>query len=407
MEIPEGWRRLPLGDLFDFKNGYNTDKSAYGSGTPFVNVMEVFNTDTLQLDDIAGKVTASPEHLKLFSVLYGDVLFNRTSETREEIAMTTTYIANEPAIFGGFVIRGRQKTKSLTPEFCAYCFQSAPVRKELIARGQGAIRSNIGQKDLVKVPLLVPPIAEQHLIAKTLGTWDRAITATEALITTSEAQKKALMQQLLTGKRRLPGFEGEWREMKLGDVTSTSSGGTPKSTVEEYYDGGVLWASVADMTACKKFIYSTSRTLSPLGLKNSSARMFPENTVLIAMYASIGETAIVQKAMSTSQAILGIQAKSELHYVFLYYLLTAQKTKLKSLGQQGTQSNLNAGMMKALKIALPPFDEQKMIAEVISTSEEEVEALQAKLQTLKTEKTALMQQLLTGKRRVKLTEAAA
>ena len=65
MEIPDGWKRLPLGDLFEFKNGYNTDKSAYGSGTPFVNVMEVFNTDKLVVEDIVGKVTASQEHLEL------------------------------------------------------------------------------------------------------------------------------------------------------------------------------------------------------------------------------------------------------------------------------------------------------------------------------------------------------
>lgn len=197
------WTRYKLGDLFEFKNGVNADKSAYGSGIPFINVMDVFGSDVIVARSIRGKMQVTEKQKKEYGVEYGDVLFNRASETFDEIAMSSVYLDSTEAVFGGFVIRARPKTKQLDEYFCAYFFQSNKMRRELIRRGQGAVRANIGQKDLIKIPVTVPSFAEQKRIASILSTWDQAIEATEKLIANSEAQKKALMQQLLTGKRRV------------------------------------------------------------------------------------------------------------------------------------------------------------------------------------------------------------
>jgi type I restriction enzyme S subunit len=161
------------------------------------------------------------------------------------------------------------------------------------------------------------------------------------------------MQQLLTGKKRLPGFEGEWKEVKLSSVAAMNSGGTPMSSVEEYYHGDIPWVSIADMTSRGKWIDCTQKNLSKLGIDNSAARIYPANTVLYAMYASIGECSIARIPVSSSQAILGIQAGKDLHFEFLFFYLAHLKEKIKLQGQQGTQSNLNAGMVKAFRIALP------------------------------------------------------
>jgi type I restriction enzyme S subunit len=197
-------------------------------------------------------------------------------------------------------------------------------------------------------------------------------------------------------------FSGEWKVVHLGDVAEMNSGGTPKSSVEEYYNGAIPWVSIADMTSQGKWIYKTEKTLSLLGLENSSARLYPKNTILYAMYASIGECSIAKVELASSQAILGIRTSECLNYEYLYFYLTSLKDKIKLQGQQGTQANLNAGMVKEFKIPLPTLLEQQKIASVLSSADREIELLQSKLTALKQEKKALMQQLLTGKRRVRV-----
>lgn len=403
--VPEGWKKDTLGNLFEFKNGLNTEKEQYGSGYKFVNVMDVFGNDILTESKIIGRVQVSEKQLSDYQLKYGDVLFNRTSETFEEIAIAAVYLDNALATFGGFVIRGRPRANQIIPDYSAFLFQASSYRTQAIKLGQGAIRANIGQKDLSKVSILIPTIGEQKKIAQILSTWDKAITTTEQLLTNSQQEKKALMQQLLTGKKRFPRFSDKWKKTTLGAVANMNSGGTPTSSVKEYYNGGIPWVSIADMTSKGKWITSTDKTLSNIGLKNSSAKLYPENTVLYAMYASIGECSIARVPLCSSQAILGIRPEQDLHYEYLYFFLSYLKEKIKLQGQQGTQSNLNAGMVKKFSILLPSLEEQKLISTSLNIADQEIETLKQKLNHLKQEKKALMQQLLTGKRRVK-TEAA-
>jgi type I restriction enzyme S subunit len=270
---------------------------------------------------------------------------------------------------------------------------------------QGAGRYKLNKAALEKLPVLVPPIGEQNRIAQILSTWDKAIGVTEQLLANSQQQKKALMQKLLTGKKRLPGFNSKWKIERLGDIADLNSGGTPKSGMESYYGGSIPWVSIADMTRHGKWIEKTERYLTPEGLANSSARLYPKHTVLYAMYASIGECGISKVELCSSQAILGIRPRANLNYEYLYFYLTSLREKIKLQGQQGTQSNLNAGMVKEFNIPLPVIDEQIKIAEVLETADREIDTLQQKINCLNQEKKALMQQLLTGKRRVRIDSA--
>ncbi|MBE0728615.1 restriction endonuclease subunit S, partial [Escherichia coli] len=132
--------------------------------------------------------------------------------------------------FGGFVIRARPKGNQIDPAYSVFLFQSKSYRSQVVKLGQGAIRANIGQKDLARVCILVPPLAEQKKIAQILSTWDKAISVTEKLLANSQQQKKALMQQLLTGKKRLLDengvrFSGEWKQdVNLGSIINISKG---------------------------------------------------------------------------------------------------------------------------------------------------------------------------------------
>jgi type I restriction enzyme S subunit len=182
MKLPDGWEMHSLGELFTFKNGVNTEKASYGKGIKFINVMDVLQGNSITPDIIPGQITLPDKKMKENLVKKGDVLFNRTSETPEEIGMTSVYLDDEDVVFGGFVIKGHPIDNKLDNMFKKYCFFSEKVRKEIIRRGQGAVRANIGQNDLSKVSMMLPPLPEQKAIADLLSTWDEAIENTEKLI---------------------------------------------------------------------------------------------------------------------------------------------------------------------------------------------------------------------------------
>jgi type I restriction enzyme S subunit len=154
------------------------------------------------------------------------------------------------------------------------------------------------------------------------------------------------------------------------------------------------------MTDAGKYILSTSKNLTKAGLASSAAQIFPSGTVLYAMYASLGECSIAGVSLCTSQAILGIQPNKNLNNEYLYYYLTSLKNMVKAMGQQGTQSNLNKGMVKNFRINLPSLDEQKAIAVILSDMDHELLKLEERLNKTQELKQAMMQELLTGKKRL-------
>ena len=178
------------------------------------------------------------------------------------------------------------------------------------------------------------------------------------------------------------------------------SGGTPTSSISAYYDGGYPWVSISDMTKGGKVIMKTDRNLSAAGLANSAAQMFPAGTTLYAMYASLGECSIAGMPVCTSQAILGVRPQERLNGEFLYYYLTSLKNAVKSMGQQGTQANLNKGMVQAFQISLPPVKEQTAIAAILSDMDDELFALETRRDKTHALKQGMMQELLTGRIRL-------
>jgi type I restriction enzyme S subunit len=154
-------------------------------------------------------MSVTANQLAEYGLKKGDVLFNRTSETDDEIAISTVYLDNTPAVFGGFVIRARPNAGVLDIGFSVYVFQSPSVRRALIRLGQGGIRANIGQGDLSTVPVCLPPLPEQAKIAAVLSSEDRTIEVLQRKLAALREEKAALMQQLLTGKRRVKAAESE------------------------------------------------------------------------------------------------------------------------------------------------------------------------------------------------------
>lgn len=272
--------------------------------------------------------------------------------------------------------------------------------------GQTGIEMDV----LKSFPMHLPPLPEQRKIAKILSTWDKAISTTERLIDNSKQQKKALMQQLLTGKKRLlddtgKPFESEWVEVTVGGLGTIYSGGTPSTSNEEYWDGDIDWITPTDITKQDSvYINSSVRRITAEGLKNSSAKLVPKGALLVCTRATIGEMAITAHEMCTNQGFKNIVPNNKTNIEFVFYLLTYEKHKLVSKASGSTFLELSKSAFESMKFRVPVIEEQQKIASVLTNADNEIELLEQQHADLKQEKKALMQQLLNGKRRVKLDD---
>ena len=208
---------------------------------------------------------------------------------------------------------------------------------------QGTKQQSYTGKIARKLPIILPPTkSEQTAIATALSDTDALIENLEKLIAKKRNIKQGVMQELLTGRKRLAGFNGSWEITKLGDLAEMYSGGIPLSTNDSFYNGDFPWVVIADMTKSGKYLYKTEKTITETGLQNSSAKLFKKGVILFAMYASIGKCTIAQMDTACNQAILGISTKL-IDTEFLYYYLLCNESKFIRMGQTGTQSNLNKG----------------------------------------------------------------
>ncbi len=223
--IPDDWDSLPLGDLFKFKNGLNKSKESFGYGTPIVNYNDVYLKTEIRSKDIHGKVSLSPKEIKLFEVLKGDVFFTRTSETPEEVGISSVVVEDvKDTVFSGFVLRARPLDKRLDLHYKKYCFSTKSVRSEIVSNCTYTTRALTNGKVLSRIQIPIPPLPEQQAIATALSDIDGLISSLQKLIDKKKNIKQGAMQELLTGTRKLEGFSGEWVEVELGAITKINTG---------------------------------------------------------------------------------------------------------------------------------------------------------------------------------------
>lgn len=260
---------------------------------------------------------------------------------------------------------------------------------------EGGIVSRLYNSDLKNVSLPIPPLPEQKAIADCLTTWDKGIEKLTQLIASKKEQKKGLMQQLLTGKKRLDGFTEEWEFKKISKVAKIIGGGTPSTVKNEYWDGDINWFTPTEIKT--KFVNESRRKITKSGLKNSSAKILPSGTILLTTRATIGEASIAKIECSTNQgfqSIVCIEGKANV--LFFYDLIRYNKKEFLRKANGSTFLEISKKEVEKIKLKIPSIEEQTAIAEVLTTADKEIELLEKKLETFKTQKKGLMQVLLTG-----------
>ncbi|MGL6315685.1 restriction endonuclease subunit S [Vibrio sp. WXL103] len=271
----------------------------------------------------------------------------------------------------------------------------------------------ISLKSLKSFRMVLPPLSEQRKIAKILSTWDKAITTTEKLIDTSKQQKKALMQQLLTGKKRLvnpetgKAFEGEWEEVHLKDICEVN----PKKP-KEPESGLVSFVPMDAVSEDAKLLRTDEKPYSEVSKGFTSFKDLDTLIAKITPCFENGKGALVNHLENGigfgSTEFHVLRAKQGNAPDFVYYLTTTSSFRVKGeMNMQGSagQKRVTTDYLKLYKVVVPKeLNEQQKIASVLTAADKEIEILEAKLSHFKQEKKALMQQLLTGKRRVKVDE---
>ncbi|EFN7939270.1 restriction endonuclease subunit S [Escherichia coli] len=275
---------------------------------------------------------------------------------------------------------------------------------EAQAHGFKSTLLHVQKKDIDNQFVLTPPVAEQKKISQILSTWNKAISVTEKLLANSQQQKKALIQQLLTGKKRLLDengvrFSGEWCTCTLSEVAHIIMGSSPKS--EAYNDNGLGLPLIQGNADIK------CRVSCPRVYTSDITKECTPGDILLSVRAPVGTVALSQHKACIGRGISAIKSKRKMSQSFLYQWFLWFEPKWCYLSQGSTFESINSDDIKTLKLSVPNFEEQQKIAAVLSAADTEISTLEKKLTCLKNEKKALMQQLLTGKRRVKVDEAVA
>ena len=251
---------------------------------------------------------------------------------------------------------------------------------------------------------------EQDRIAAVIDDADTLIDSLEQLLTKQRQIKQGAMQELLTGKRRLPGFDAAWEQRSLSELADIRSGGTPSTSQPALWDGGLPWCTPTDITALvgQKCLSNTERTISAAGLQDSSAELLPVGTVVMTSRATIGECAIASVPMTTNQGFKNFVPKASTDGEFLYYLLTTQKQGFLALCSGSTFLEIGKRQLVDFRVTVPAeTTEQQAIAQVLTDIDTAITALQARLTKARELKQALMQVLLTGRIRLLPPGAAA
>ena len=404
--LPEDWDYCQLRDHLDLLTDYDANGSfadmannvhtEIGSGYAWY----VRATDLEQktpLSEVRYADKSSYEFLKKSSLFGGEVLVAKRGEIGK------VYYFEKPQNLRATLAPNLYllKLKKTIHSHWLYYFFVSPRGQELLKSINASTSLGaIYKEDVKNLHIPLPNLDEQKRIAEALTAVDNMIATLDEAITKKRQIKEGLMQQLLTGKTRLPGFNEEWRICKLKDIAEMFSGGTPSSKEPRYYGGDIQFLSISDMTSSGKFIYTTEKTITKMGLENSSARVFPAGTLMYAMYASLGKCSISQIETAISQAILGFILSDEIDKMYLYYHFCFIEEQVKNMGQTGTQSNLSKALVEQFTIPVPILSEQKAIADTLSTIDEDIYEIELKREKYLSIKQGMMQELLTGKTRL-------
>ncbi|MGW7028173.1 restriction endonuclease subunit S [Streptomyces xanthophaeus] len=395
------WSRVSLDEIATRGSGHTPDKkrAEYWNG----RVRWVSLKDTFRLDQgLISETTESITHVGLSNssavvhpsgsvVLLRDAGIGKSAVLQGDMAVSQHFMAWNCG-------------PRLDNWFLYYYLQSMKAEFERISNGSTI--KTIGLDYFRQLAIPLPDIQEQRLISRMLIDVDDLIASLEQVVVKKQAIKQGLMQQLLAGRTRLPGFSGDWVDRQIGDFADVRAGGTPSTVIDAYWGGEIPWMSSGEVH--QKQIHRVVGRITRLGLQKSAARLMPPGTVLMALAGqgkTRGTVAVSRIELTTNQSIAGISPSGEHDSDYLYYNLDSRYSELRgeSAGDGG-RGGLNLAIIKRLRVPFPSREEQAAIARVLLESDAEIEVVKDRVAKARSIKQGMMQELLTGQTRLPVQE---
>lgn len=396
------WKQAKLKEIGTFSKGAGISKSeTLPAGLNAVRYGELYTRHHFQIKKIWSFISKDTAKTSK-KIKFGDIIFAGSGETIDEIGKSAAYLFHEDCYAGGDTI-------IFTPQNCdsrflSFLLNTGKARKELRRLGQGQSVVHIYKSDIESISISLPPLHEQEKIVKVLLTWDSYLEKLTASIKIKKKVKKGLMQKLLTGKMRMKGFSDMWKTTKVGKIGEIISGSTPSTLNPDYWNGNISWVTPSEITKIKgKYIRNTERKITVTGLNSCSAKTIPPQSLILCSRATVGDCAINLSEITTNQGFKNIIPDNKvLNIDFLYYWIKTKKHYLKRISSGSTFLEFSKHDLVKTKISLPPLPEQSAIAEILTTADLEIEALEKKKYLFEMQKKFLLNNLITG--RIRLPE---
>lgn len=394
--IPEDWVVKQLRDLTaeGLRYGINAPAVKYSDDLPvYIRITDITESGAL---DSNSRVSVKSDFSLNYLTDLGDILLARTgASVGKSYIHTTDDKLNY--VYAGFLIKAKANKSIAEPQFIYASLNTPRYWKWVAVTSQRSGQPGINGQEYGSFLLPLPPLPEQKAIAEALADADALIAAQEQLIAKKQAIKQGAMQELLTGRKRLEGFEGEWEEVRLGDVARVVAGGTPSTNEPSYWDGGIPWCTPSDLTAKSgKYLLSTQRTITQLGMANSAATLLPIGTLLFCSRASVGEMKLATFPVTTNQGFQSIICGPQTSHEFLYYLIQQEIEKFLEVAKGSTFLEVSGQAVKDTRLTFPRLPEQQAIASILSDMDSEIAQLEQELGKLRALKQGMMEELLTG-----------
>jgi len=397
--IPEGWDILSLGAVCDVRDGTHESPRFFRQGVPFVTSKNIIDgrLDLKNVSYISEQDAAE---------------FNRRSQVdRNDILMSMIGTIGSAVLVDQkptFCIKNVAliKPQQIDPEFLIQLIKSPQFQEYLASSLEGGIQKFVALGTLRQLAIPAPKLPEQHAIAKALGDVDDLIGALDQLIGKKRDLKQTAMQQLLTGKERLPGFHSKWDDCQIRDIADVKTGpfgsslherdyvndGTPIITVEHLDEFGVL--------------HSNLPMVSEADRQRLKAYALEEDDIVFSRVGSIDRNALIRSAevgWLFSGRLLRLRLdRKKVFAPYLSYQFHGEvfKSRVRSVAVGQTMPSLNTQILNGIDVVLPPLSEQTAIAAVLSDMDAEITALEKRRDKTHTLQQGMMQELLTGKIRL-------
>ena len=403
--IPQEWEVKFLGNLLSrCANGLTYDVSIT-SGIPVTRI-ETISTGEINY----AKVGYIPNEsgYETFKMQKGDILYSHINSLSQ--IGKVAYYKGDKEIYHGMNLLLLRANEGLDKQYLYYTLLTDHMRHMAQVIAKPAVnQASISTSDLKRVKIAVPPLAEQRKIAEVLGEWDEVIEKQVRLIEKLALRKCALMQRLLSAKLRLPGFSSPWQKVKLGDIGDTYNGLSGKNK-DDFEYGNAQFIPYINVFSNERI---DTNNLGCVQIKpNEQQNTVKYGDIFFTVSSEtpdeVGMASVLLEHLDNTYLnsfCFGYRLNnfSTLNPFFAAYLFRTEhfRNYMSVLAQGSTRFNISKKEVMKLKIDLPTIKEQTSIAEVLTAADREIGLAKEKLERLRRQKRGLMQQLLTGKKRIK------